>query len=89
MARDPIDAFLSFYKFMPAYVGLAPGDITQEEFCDAIFDGASQAGQLWYNTLFMCCVGQAVLTHAIVGIISWGGGAAATMTILFSSSLRT
>eukprot|EP00039_Didymoeca_costata_P023604 m.7661 g.7661 ORF g.7661 m.7661 type:complete len:296 (-) comp3751_c0_seq1:2005-2892(-) len=51
VARNPLDAFMSFYKFMPAYVGLKEGDITMDEFADAIFAGASQAGQIWHHFL--------------------------------------
>jgi aryl sulfotransferase len=47
VARNPLDAFLSFYKFLPAYQGLREGDIDIEHFCDAIFGGASLAGGIW------------------------------------------
>ena len=47
VARDPLDAFYSFYKFLPAYTGLGPDDLDQQAFADAIFAGASQAGQIW------------------------------------------
>eukprot|EP00962_Isochrysis_galbana_P047868 scaffold19764_cov114-Isochrysis_galbana.AAC.8 len=47
VARDPVDAFYSFYKFLPAYTNLQPGDLTQEQFADAIFAGASHSGQIW------------------------------------------
>ena len=49
VARNPLDAFVSFYKFLPDYDGLEPGDITMEQFKDAIFAGAAQAGQIWHH----------------------------------------
>ena len=51
VARDPIDAFVSFFHFLPDYDGLIPGDITMEQFKDAIFAGAAQAGQIWHHFL--------------------------------------
>ena len=51
VARDPLDAFLSFFKFLPAYTGLRAGDITPEQFADAIFAGASHSGQIWGHML--------------------------------------
>lgn len=51
VARNPIDAFVSFYHFLPDYDGLEPGDITMEDFKDAIFAGAAQAGQIWHHFL--------------------------------------
>jgi aryl sulfotransferase len=51
VARDPVDAFYSFYKFLPAYINLQPGDITQEQFADAIFAGVSHSGQIWDHFL--------------------------------------
>ena len=51
VARNPLDAFLSFYKFLPAYTGLRAGDITPEQFADAIFAGASHSGQIWGHML--------------------------------------
>lgn len=51
VARDPLDAFYSFYKFLPAYTNLKPGDITQEQFAEAIFAGVSHSGQIWHHFL--------------------------------------
>lgn len=51
VARNPLDAFLSFHKFLPAYTGLQAGDITYESFADAIFAGASHSGQIWEHML--------------------------------------
>lgn len=51
VARDPVDAFYSFYKFLPSYTNLQPGDLTQEQFADAIFAGASHSGQIWDHFL--------------------------------------
>ena len=47
VARDPLDAFISFYHFLPSYVGLPPGSLTVEEFADGIFDGVSHSGYIW------------------------------------------
>eukprot|EP00750_Incisomonas_marina_P018210 INCI2757.2.p1 GENE.INCI2757.2~~INCI2757.2.p1 ORF type:complete len:378 (-),score=60.79 INCI2757.2:333-1442(-) len=49
--RDPRDAFLSFHKFLPGYVGLLPTDIDQQSFCNAIFGGASHSGGIWDHLL--------------------------------------
>ena len=38
VARDPLDAFVSFHKFLPAYTGLQPGDISHEQFAAAIVE---------------------------------------------------
>jgi hypothetical protein len=51
VARDPVDAFYSFYKFLPSYTNLQLGDITQDQFADAIFAGASHSGQIWDHFL--------------------------------------
>jgi len=51
VARNPLDAFVSFHKFLPAYAGLRPDDISMETFADAIFAGASQSGQIWNHFL--------------------------------------
>mmetsp|Transcript_34806 Transcript_34806/g.69373 ORF Transcript_34806/g.69373 Transcript_34806/m.69373 type:complete len:374 (-) Transcript_34806:393-1514(-) len=51
VARDPQDAFFSFYKFLPGYVGLAEDDIDEETFANAIFAGASHSGQIWDHML--------------------------------------
>ena len=52
VARNPDDAFVSFFKFLPAYVGLREDDITMYQFADAIFaKTASHNGTIWdhYN----------------------------------------
>ena len=49
--RDPADAFVSFHKFLPAYVNLEAGDLTATQFADAIFAGASHSGQIWEHFL--------------------------------------
>jgi len=49
--RDPADAFVSFWHFMPSYMGLLPGDISATTFCDAIFAGTSCAGTIWSHML--------------------------------------
>jgi len=51
VVRNPLDAFVSFHKFLPAYTGLQPGDITQQQFANAIFAGASHSGQIWSHFL--------------------------------------
>ena len=51
VARNPEDAFFSFYKFLPAYTGLAPDDIDEVTFANAIFAGASHSGQIWDHML--------------------------------------
>lgn len=47
VARDPYDAFVSFYHFLPNYMAIPDGDISMEEFCDSIFAGVSNHGQIW------------------------------------------
>mmetsp|Transcript_59959 Transcript_59959/g.137468 ORF Transcript_59959/g.137468 Transcript_59959/m.137468 type:complete len:349 (-) Transcript_59959:513-1559(-) len=47
VARNPLDAFVSFHKFLPAYIGLGASDISYEAFAKAIFAGASLSGQIW------------------------------------------
>jgi len=55
VARDPLDAFVSFFKFMPGYMGLQGDDITMTQFANAIFAGAagtdsegvSHSGRIW------------------------------------------
>ncbi len=54
--RNPKDAFVSFYNFMPAYTGLKTGSLTMQEFADAIFAGVSQAGGIWRHFLSFCKV---------------------------------
>lgn len=51
VARNPLDAFFSFYKFLPSFTGLQPGDIDTEAFAAAIFAGASVSGQIWDHFL--------------------------------------
>ena len=47
VVRDPADVFKSFFEFLPPYMGIPSGVITPEEFCDAIFAGASHSGDVW------------------------------------------
>jgi len=51
VARNPLDAFVSFHKFLPTFAGLRAGDISQRSFADAIFAGASESGQIWNHYL--------------------------------------
>jgi len=51
VARDPLDAFVSFYRFLPAYMGLKPGEVSMSEFADAIFAGVSVSGGIWDHFL--------------------------------------
>ena len=45
VARDPKDAFLSFYKFLPAYMHAEP--LSVERFAQGIFGGLSHSGGIW------------------------------------------
>merc|ERR1719491_2461871 len=47
VCRDPTDAFISFYRFLPGFAALPPGAITPEQFAEAIFGGLSQSGGIW------------------------------------------
>mmetsp|Transcript_50069 Transcript_50069/g.112754 ORF Transcript_50069/g.112754 Transcript_50069/m.112754 type:complete len:359 (-) Transcript_50069:123-1199(-) len=47
VSRRPEDAFMSFYKFLPAFDAIPPGEISVEEFATAIFAGASHSGGIW------------------------------------------
>jgi len=47
VARNPLDAFVSFYYFLPGFMGLEPGALTMKEFSDAIFAGVSHSGGIW------------------------------------------
>ena len=49
VARNPADAFVSFYKFLPPYMGLRGDDIAMEDFSSAIFAGVSHSGQIWHH----------------------------------------
>lgn len=51
VARNPLDAFYSFFKFLPSFTGLRTGDISEEAFAAAIFAGASHSGQIWHHFL--------------------------------------
>ena len=51
VVRDPADVFFSFHAFLPAYMGLEPGAVSMEAFCDAIFAGASHSGDVWSHFL--------------------------------------
>jgi len=52
VCRDPEDAFMSFYRFLPPFVALPPDSISIDEFAEAIFGGASVSGGIWdfYNS---------------------------------------
>eukprot|EP00927_Polykrikos_kofoidii_P073452 TRINITY_DN69490_c0_g1_i1.p1 TRINITY_DN69490_c0_g1~~TRINITY_DN69490_c0_g1_i1.p1 ORF type:complete len:328 (-),score=51.98 TRINITY_DN69490_c0_g1_i1:44-1027(-) len=47
VCRDPFDAFVSFYRFLPAWAAIPDGAISPEEFAEAIFGGASHSGGIW------------------------------------------
>jgi aryl sulfotransferase len=47
VCRDPFDAFVSFYRFLPAWAAIPPGEITVEEFAAAVFGGVSHSGGIW------------------------------------------
>lgn len=47
VCRNPEDAFISFYRFLPAWAAIPPGAITIEEFAEAVFGGVSHSGGIW------------------------------------------
>ena len=48
VARNPEDAFVSFFHFIPGYCGIERDDITMHQFADAIFaKTASHNGTIW------------------------------------------
>lgn len=47
VCRNPEDAFISFYRFLPAWAAIPPGEITVEEFAKAVFGGVSHSGGIW------------------------------------------
>jgi len=47
VCRDPEDAFVSFYRFLPAWAAIPSGAISVEEFAEAIFGGVSHSGGIW------------------------------------------
>eukprot|EP00929_Paragymnodinium_shiwhaense_P027349 TRINITY_DN16066_c0_g3_i1.p1 TRINITY_DN16066_c0_g3~~TRINITY_DN16066_c0_g3_i1.p1 ORF type:complete len:359 (-),score=57.66 TRINITY_DN16066_c0_g3_i1:26-997(-) len=47
VCRNPEDAFVSFYRFLPAWAALPPDAITVEEFAEAVFGGVSHSGGIW------------------------------------------
>lgn len=51
VARNPMDSFVSFHKFLPGYMGADPNGLPMEEFASSIFAGVSQAGQIWHHFL--------------------------------------
>lgn len=51
VAREPLDAFVSFYHFLPDYMGIGPNEISMSEFADAIFAGVSVSGGIWDHFL--------------------------------------
>ena len=51
VSREPLDAFVSFFHFLPAYMGIKPGELTMGEFANAIFAGVSQSGGIWGHYL--------------------------------------
>ena len=97
VARNPLDAFVSFHRFLPAYTGLQPGDITAERFAEAIFAGASHSGQIYpypYPTPTLNPnpnpnPNQVRHTRARSGITCWGGGSGATTPTCCGFSSRT
>jgi len=47
VCRDPEDAFMSFYRFLPAWAAIPPDAISEEEFARAVFGGVSHSGGIW------------------------------------------
>lgn len=47
VCRRPEDAFVSFYRFLPAWAALPPGALSVEEFAEAVFGGVSHSGGIW------------------------------------------
>jgi len=47
VCRDPADAFVSFYRFLPAWAAIPPGEISEQEFAKAVFGGVSHSGGIW------------------------------------------
>lgn len=47
VCRNPEDAFMSFYNFLPAWAAIPPGAITVEHFAEAVFGGVSHSGGIW------------------------------------------
>eukprot|EP00746_Dinoflagellata_sp_MGD_P114128 gnl/MRDRNA2_/MRDRNA2_50715_c0_seq1.p1 gnl/MRDRNA2_/MRDRNA2_50715_c0~~gnl/MRDRNA2_/MRDRNA2_50715_c0_seq1.p1 ORF type:complete len:345 (-),score=70.09 gnl/MRDRNA2_/MRDRNA2_50715_c0_seq1:29-988(-) len=47
VCRHPDDAFISFYRFLPGWMGIADGEITAKEFAEAVFGGVSHSGGIW------------------------------------------
>lgn len=49
VARDPRDALVSFYHFLPSYAcpDLPQGSISIDEFTDGVFAGVSHSGYIW------------------------------------------
>mmetsp|Transcript_116009 Transcript_116009/g.323109 ORF Transcript_116009/g.323109 Transcript_116009/m.323109 type:complete len:333 (-) Transcript_116009:141-1139(-) len=47
VCRDPSDALVSFWRFLPAWAALPPGAISLEEFTEAVFGGVSHSGGIW------------------------------------------
>uniref|UniRef100_A0A7S4RHN4 Sulfotransferase domain-containing protein n=1 Tax=Alexandrium monilatum TaxID=311494 RepID=A0A7S4RHN4_9DINO len=47
VCRDPDDALISFWRFLPAFAGIPPGQISVREFTEAVFGGVSHSGGIW------------------------------------------
>jgi len=47
VCRDPQDALVSFWRFLPAWAAIPPGKISVEEFTEAVFGGVSHSGGIW------------------------------------------
>lgn len=51
VSREPADALVSFFHFLPAYAGLQEGDVSLRGFAEAVFSGVSVSGQIWHHLL--------------------------------------
>eukprot|EP00798_Chlamydomonas_sp_ICE-L_P010227 gene10227-8145_t len=51
VARNPLDAFVSFFHFLPAYMGIPAGAMPMSDFANAMFGGLSISGGIWGHFL--------------------------------------
>lgn len=57
VCRDPFDAFVSFYKFLPSYMNVSLDRVSMMDFANGLFGGASNSGIIssfyfgWFQAL--------------------------------------